>query len=363
MFGSVKSTLGDLTSKLTDWKGPLPKDKVLLYDAGRAIIQGLIKGLESQYDNVKKSLNDLTAKIPKNASKGLKARINADRSQLLKLLAQWDTAGKKLEAARDKLDKLREEAANYAEQVAKKVIDTGDVTKAEDSSFARITASLQTAIDQAKRFAAALDKLKKLGLNSTTFDQIASAGPEAGLTAAESIAAAGADGIKELNALQAELEKYAGKAGSTASDALYQAGIRAAEGIVKGLQAQQDAIEKQMLKIADSMVRAIKKALGIHSPSRVFAKLGGFVGRGFADGIKGEADRVAKAVDAITAKPSRSDYAGAARAVWAAVTSGLGSGVGPAVTKVLNYYAAPGSSISSKEDLFAAANRARMVGW
>ena len=82
-----------------------------------------------------------------------------------------------------------------------------------------------------------------------------------------------------------------------------------------------------------------------------------------ADGIKGEADRVAKAVDAITAKPSRSDYAGAARAVWAAVTSGLGSGVGPAVTKVLNYYAAPGSSISSKEDLFAAANRARMVGW
>ncbi|MEU5902159.1 hypothetical protein [Streptomyces venezuelae] len=363
MFGGVKETLGNLTSKFKDWKGPLPKDKILLYDAGRAIIKGLIRGLESQYDNVKKSLNDLTAKIPKNASKGLKARVNADRTQLLKLLAQWDGVGTKLKAARDKLDKLREEASNYAEQVARKVIDTGDVTKVEDTSFTGITAALTKAIEQAKRFATALDKLKKLGLNKETFDQIASAGPDAGLAAAESIAGAGADGIKELNKLQAELEKYANKAGSTASNALYEAGVHAAEGIVKGLQAQQGAIEKLMLKISDSMVKAIKKSLGIHSPSRVFAKLGGFVGRGFANGIESESGRVAKAVDAITAKPSRSDYASAARSVSAAVNGGLEGHTGSTVTKVLNYYAAPGSSISAEEDLFAAANRARMVGW
>jgi hypothetical protein len=33
------------------------------------------------------------------------------------------------------------------------------------------------------------------------------------------------------------------------------------------------------------------------------------------------------------------------------------------VQKVLNYYAAAGSSLDSEEDLFAAAGRARMVGW
>jgi hypothetical protein len=33
------------------------------------------------------------------------------------------------------------------------------------------------------------------------------------------------------------------------------------------------------------------------------------------------------------------------------------------VTKVLNYYAAPGPSISAEDDLFTAAGRARMVGW
>ncbi|MGW1258452.1 phage tail protein [Streptomyces sp. NPDC002513] len=363
MFGAVKNKLGELTSKLTDWKGPAPKDAVLLYDAGRLIIKGLVKGLESEFDSVKAALNDLTAQIPANASQGLKDRINRDRAQLLKLAAQWDGGAKKLEAARDKLDKLREEAADYASRVADKIVDTGNVTRFEDSTVQGIVTGLQTAVDQAKRFARALADLKAKGLNQTAIDQIASAGPEAGLSAAESIAAAGKDGIAEINRLQDELAKYGKQAGKTASDAMYANGIAIAEGLVKGLEAQQKSIEKQMLKIADAMVAAIKKSLGVHSPSRVFAKLGGFVGQGFAKGIEGESDRVAKAVDAITARPGSADYASAARSVSAAVSHGLGAGSSGTVTKVLNYYAAPGASLSSEEELFAATGRARMVGW
>ncbi|MEU3709012.1 phage tail protein [Streptomyces catenulae] len=363
MFGAVKNKLGELTSKLTDWKGPAPKDAVLLYDAGRLIIQGLVKGLESEFDSVKAALNDLTEQIPTNASKGLKDRINKDRTQLLKLAAQWDSGAKQLEAARDRLDRLREEAADYASRVADKIVDTGNVTRFEDSSFQGIVTGLQTAVEQAKRFAVALADLKAQGLNQEAIDQIASAGPEAGLSAAESIAAAGKDGIAEINRLQEELAKYGKQAGKTASDAMYANGVAIAEGLVKGLEANQASIEKQMLKIADSMVAAIKKSLGIHSPSRVFAALGSFVGQGFARGIEGESDRVAKAVDAITARPGAADYAGAARSVSAAVAHGLGAGSPGAVTKVLNYYAAPGASLSSQEELFAATGRARMMGW
>ncbi|MEU6959589.1 hypothetical protein [Streptomyces chrestomyceticus] len=364
MFGKVKEGLSWLTDKLTDWKGPPAKDARLLYDAGRSIIQGLIKGLESEYDAVKASLNDLTAKIPKGASRALTDRVNSDRTALLKLTAQWDGVSKKLEAARDRLDKIREEAASYASQISQKIIDTGDVTKAKDSSFGGIVTNLKTAVDQAKRFAKALAVLKSKGLSQTAIDQIASAGPDAGLVAAESIAAAGKDGIEEINRLQAELAKYAQQAGKTASDAMYANGVAVADGIVKGLEANQKAIEKQMLKISDAMVTAIKKSLGIHSPSRVFAQLGSYVGQGFAKGIEGESSRVAKAVDAITARPSTADYASAARSVSAAVSHGLGARSGGAgVTKVLNYYAASGSSLSSEEELFAAAGRARMVGW
>ncbi|MEU7030046.1 hypothetical protein AB0A60_25615 [Streptomyces sp. NPDC046275] len=358
MFGSVKSTLGDLTSKLTDWKGPAPKDAKLLYDAGRLIISGLIKGLESQYDSVKRSLQELTAKIPKTASKGLKDRINRDRAQLLKLAAQWEAGAKRLEAAQDKLDKLREQMSDYAARVADRVIDTGDVSKVKDATFETVTDSLKNAVEQAKRFAAVLAKLKKLGLNQTSFDQIAMAGPEAGLAAAEAIANAGASGVAEVNDLQKELEKYATQAGSTAAHYMYDAGIRAAEGLVKGLEAQQDAIEKQMLRIADSMVKAIKKALDIHSPSRLFRKLGSFVGKGFGLGVEDERGRVERATDALAS----SAVSGASREVTAAVAGGLSAAGSGAVTKVLNYYAGS-SSLSSEEELFAAASRARMVGW
>ncbi|MGW3336212.1 hypothetical protein ACWDCL_01860 [Streptomyces sp. NPDC001009] len=361
MFGSVKSTLSDLTNKLTDWKGPAPKDARLLYNAGKLIIAGLIKGLESQYDNVKKSLEGLTAQIPKNASKALKARINNDRKALLTLLAQWQGIGNKLKAARDKLDKIREDAANYRKQIADTVISTGDVTKIEDNSFTGISSGLKNAVDAAKKFAAVLKKLKDLGLNQTTFDQIASAGPQAGLAAAESIANAGLSGVNEINDLQKQLGKYADAAGSTASHYMYDAGIHAAQGLVDGLEAQQAAIEKQMLKIADSMVTAIKKALDIHSPSRVFRKLGSFVGRGFGLGVDDERTRVERATNALAA----SAVSGASQQVTAAVSGGLtAAGSSQAATKVLNYYAGSGgSSLSSEEELFQAASRARMAGW
>jgi phage-related protein len=62
-FGKVRDKLGELTGMLPDWKGPAPVDKVLLFDAGSLIIKGLINGMESQYDGVKKSLTGLTKDI------------------------------------------------------------------------------------------------------------------------------------------------------------------------------------------------------------------------------------------------------------------------------------------------------------
>jgi len=59
-FGDVKATLGDLTGKLTSWKGPMSVDKVLLKKSGQAVIDGFITGLESQYGNVQSTLGGLT---------------------------------------------------------------------------------------------------------------------------------------------------------------------------------------------------------------------------------------------------------------------------------------------------------------
>src|SRR5690606_3729356 len=53
--------------------------------------------------------------------------------------------------------------------------------------------------------------------------------------------------------------------------------------------------EKLMLNIAKGMQKAIKKALGIKSPSRVFAAIGRNVGDGFVSGIAATHAKVATA--------------------------------------------------------------------
>ncbi|WAB08722.1 tape measure protein [Streptomyces phage Andris] len=63
MFGGVQDALGNLTDKLTDWKGPESLDKVLLVNAGQLVIGGFIKGLESRYDQVRRSLRGLTQDV------------------------------------------------------------------------------------------------------------------------------------------------------------------------------------------------------------------------------------------------------------------------------------------------------------
>lgn len=370
MFGAVKSKLGDLTSKLTDWKGPLPKDKVLLYNAGVVIIKGLIKGLESQFDNVKKTLNGLTDQIGKaKLSKGLTAKLKAEQKQLNTLLSSWDKVHTKLVDAQKKLADLKTAKAEYASNVAQKIIDAADVTKVE-GGFTDIVTSLKMQVEQARHFADVLGTLKKLGLNQEMFDQLAQAGPEAGMAAAEALANAGKAGVDQVNALEKQLADAAGKVGKTASEVMYDNGIHMAEGLVKGLEKQANAIENQMIKIADSMVKAIKKALGIHSPSRVMAALGRWVSKGLAKGVTSQASSVLDSISKIAndvagyeIEPPTVGQIKAAQNVAASVSGSLGDSSGGGVTKVLNYYAAPGSSISAEEDLFAAANRARMVGW
>lgn len=63
-IGSVKDTLGGLTSKLTSWKGPEDTDRTILRPAGRMVIGGFVDGLEDQVPAVRGTLQGLTAQLP-----------------------------------------------------------------------------------------------------------------------------------------------------------------------------------------------------------------------------------------------------------------------------------------------------------
>jgi phage-related protein len=86
------------------------------------------------------------------------------------------------------------------------------------------------------------------------------------------------------------LSSAANSLASSAANQLYGAGVNAAQGLVNGLKSQQALITKQMDVIAASMVKAIKKALGIHSPSRVMRdQVGSQIVAGLVSGITRDA--------------------------------------------------------------------------
>jgi hypothetical protein len=97
-----------------------------------------------------------------------------------------------------------------------------------------------------------------------------------------------------------------------------------------------------MLKIAKSMQSAIKKALGIRSPSRVFAELGQFVPQGLAQGIQNAAHHATTAARGL---------ASAVTGAGALATPSLATGGGG--TTVINHYSvtitAQGSILAERD--------------
>jgi phage-related protein len=63
MFGKVRDVLGNLTSKLTSWKGPASVDNQLLTPAGERIIDSLIGGFRRRESKVKSYLQSVTRTI------------------------------------------------------------------------------------------------------------------------------------------------------------------------------------------------------------------------------------------------------------------------------------------------------------
>lgn len=60
MIGAVRDKLSSLTDLIPDWKGPMSRDRVLLVPTGAAIIDGLISGIASRQGALKSELSTIT---------------------------------------------------------------------------------------------------------------------------------------------------------------------------------------------------------------------------------------------------------------------------------------------------------------
>ncbi|MEV6740472.1 hypothetical protein AB0N14_27380 [Streptomyces sp. NPDC051104] len=252
---------------------------------GQLVGAGFVKGLTGTAAQIK-STTDSMIKAITDAFKGQKTRVN---DRLVALLNSGNKRLQTLAAQRDALVQRIADAQKFAADTtdaALSAFSLQNLTQGSDKVTAKgLEAGLQDAVNRVRTFTSQINDLAKRGLSKSLLQQIIGVGPEQDASIAAALSAATRAQLERLNGLQAQLSQATGTLGTTSADVLYDAGVQAGKGFLTGLKGQQRAIEKLMLDIAKDMQSAIRTALKIHSPSRVFMKIGDLTGLGLHIGF------------------------------------------------------------------------------
>lgn len=306
LWAGISSMGGWIKNKIMSWASsviPGPVAKALGISSpskvtkaqGRWIARGLVDGMTGSAKQVRAAaykLADIVRDSMRPGRRRSKAlgRISTGAGQLMKLANKEASLAARIKAVNKSLADQIKARDKLAADVRKGILDAANITQTTDggrTTAQKILGQLRRDLGAARSFAANLTALRKKGIRADLIAQIAQAGVEQGGATAAALATADKATIRQINDTQKALVSAAGQAGNAAGDAMYGAGINAAKGLVRGLQAQQKAIERQMLIIAKGMKAAIKKALGIRSPSTLMAdEVGRWIPAGIAVGAE-----------------------------------------------------------------------------
>ncbi|MER7806171.1 hypothetical protein [Streptomyces sp900116325] len=272
---------------------PSKRTKALAADAGNGLIVGLT-GSKAKISSVSKDLaKDIWSAFTGSKDNRLVAMVNRETKKLLAAATKRDALISKIATAKKYASDLTSNARRDA-SLGSLGIEDDKVTAGS------IQGGLQAKLAKIKTFTSYIGTLAKRGLSKTLIRQILDMGPDAGYAYASALAGASSSTLKSINATQSSIDKATTTLGRNGADIMYDSGKQAGKGFLTGLTSQQKAIEDQMLKIAKGMQKAIKKALGIRSPSRVMAQLGRYSTEGLAVGLTDRMPVLDRALSAVT---------------------------------------------------------------
>jgi tape measure domain-containing protein len=192
-----------------------------------------------------------------------------------------------------------QQAAIDAAKASLATLVEGKVLDASGNSVDQLATYMQALTNQTAAvgtYAATLEQLRKLGLDDATYQKLLTEGT-ADQSFATQLLSGGKTAVGGLNILDGQLVKVSKKLGTNAAKNLLLAGKDAAGGIVEGLESKRTEINSKMGQIAREMVAEFRKETKSHSPSQVFAEIGGFLMVGLAQGISNSSKIVTDAVD------------------------------------------------------------------
>lgn len=265
-------------------------------DTGAGFVKGLT-GTKAQINSTAKSMaSSITSAFKDTGSRTddrLVALISKNNKKLQSLAGQRDSIAKKIS-----------DAKAFSSDTASKAQATGSLGSIVETDYyapSFVEKRMKASLASIKAFTSNVGKLQKKGVNKALLRQVLDLGVEQGGGFAKSLAGADAATIKRYNKLQSDIGTQSKKLGNAGADMLYDSGRKAGAGFLTGLKAQQKSIEALMLNIAKGMQKAIRKALGIKSPSIVMALVGRLSMDGLRGGLLKEVPRVEQAMGRVSA--------------------------------------------------------------
>lgn len=309
MVGAAASAAADLAKRTKDAAMNalgISSPSRVFKDIGANVVKGFVEGVKGNRKKVidtmfaltrdiRRSINDADIKASARRKMMTKwnARLHTTQTKLLGLEGKRAALQTKLSAATDKYNDLIKQRADLTEKVRDAMLRSSDITSlttSEQRSTATIRTTLQKRLADAQAFAKNLRTLAARGMDKESIAQLAAQGVESAGAMVGKLANASDEDLRAITLIQQELRKLAGETSTKVAGDLYNAGIAAAQGLIKGLNSQIAAITKQMTAIAVALVKQIKKELGIRSPSKVFAAIGANTAQGYINGYKKRMD-------------------------------------------------------------------------
>jgi hypothetical protein len=307
---------------------------------------GFVKGLTGTREQISRTAADIANSVIA-AFRGRKTRTD---DRLVDMLRDGNKRLQGLAAERDRIAQRIADAKKFSADVAaqaKGAFSLQSLTQgSEGVSGETIRRGLAAAAGQIREFIGRINVLRKKGLSKDLLAQIIGMGPESGLEFANVLSRQSTESLREINRLQGQINKASTDLGKLSADALFDAGKQSGRGFLAGLAGQRKQIEQLMLSIAKSMQAAIRKALGIKSPSTVMAEVGRQTTLGVAVGLVDQLPAVKKAMGGI----SRTVSAGIA-APGLPVSVSVGSRSGTAQQAPLNVTFINHGPIGSRREL------------
>lgn len=220
-------------------------------------------------------------------------------------LADYATAReqlvKRIEDAEDALADAIAVRDDYKNAVADSIRSFGSLLTAQvkaidgvDQALTHtdITENLEDRLAKIRKFRDNLKTLLSLGLGKTAYEQLVDAGVEGGSAYAEALVQGGVGAVSGVNDMTAAIGVEADALGLESSNRLHQAGVDSAAGFLAGLKTLDKELQAAATAFAKKFADAIKKELGIKSPSTVMIGLMGDVGDGAVIGLNAQHNKV-----------------------------------------------------------------------